>query len=181
MAFDEHREAVVMFGGIGTGDRSLDDTWTFDGTRWTKLKIPGPSKRRYAALGYHPELRGCVLHGGSEDDAGKRQFNDTWLLRDDKWTRLAPGFGRRDDHTVGFHPVSQEFLMLDTLHAPERLGVLNVDEGEWDLQPAAEMPPPHQCSPWVWDETQNGLVMHGGERKHGGPNLAETRVLRYQS
>ncbi|MBV9947509.1 MAG: hypothetical protein JOZ69_11710, partial [Myxococcales bacterium] len=50
MATLEHE--LVLFGG-GTGravDGPLDDTWTFDGTRWTEVHLSNPPRGRGAAM-----------------------------------------------------------------------------------------------------------------------------------
>jgi len=49
-ARDSHRVAtlggkVVLFGGNAGGGAPLDDTWTFDGTRWLRAPASGPSAR----------------------------------------------------------------------------------------------------------------------------------------
>jgi hypothetical protein len=48
----------------------------------------------------------------------------------------------------------------------------------WRKAEAAPLPPRHQCSPLAWDDSLNGLVLFGGEVRHGGPQYNTTRVLR---
>src|SRR6266542_2683706 len=64
MAFDEQAGVAVLFGGINPNDSPLGDTWLFDGTSWKKVNGTDPPARRYAAVAYDPELKGCLLHGG---------------------------------------------------------------------------------------------------------------------
>jgi len=48
---------VVLFGGLREGsavipaaEATLSDTWTWDGAKWTKLDVPGPSARFGAVM-----------------------------------------------------------------------------------------------------------------------------------
>ena len=92
IAFDEQAEVAVLFGGVDAGMKSLGDTWLFDGTSWKRVHGSNPPARRYAALAYAPDLKGCLLHGGSDDESGNRSFGDAWLLRENTWERLGVGF-----------------------------------------------------------------------------------------
>jgi hypothetical protein len=37
MAYDRRRERVVLYGGFHSPER-LQDTWTWDGTRWEEVR-----------------------------------------------------------------------------------------------------------------------------------------------
>ncbi len=130
MAFDEPTRRTVLFGGVGRGDRTLGDTWLFDGGSWREVDGPHPQSRRYAAFAYDPGLQGCVLHGGSVDDAGRQQFGDAWLFRDRTWTRLPAGFKTdvRDDHGLAYHRSAGRLVLLDGIRMPEV---------SWSPRPAA--------------------------------------------
>ena len=178
LAYDEETRRVVLFGGVGNFDRSLDDTWVFDGSSWQRMDGPHPFARRYAAFAYDPDLRGCVLHGGSLDDRGVQQFGDAWLFRGQRWARLPSGFETdpRDDHGLGYHWASRSMVMLDSLRSSRGL-LVGTSEG-WRSAHCEPLHPRHQCSPLAWDTMLNGLVLHGGEVRHGGPQYGETYVLR---
>jgi hypothetical protein len=177
LAFDEEEGVVVLFGGIAPGDRSLGDTWRFDGS-WRAVPGPGPSPRRYAAFAYDPELRGCVLNGGSEDDAGRHSYGDTWLFRDGQWTRLADGFdtAAHDDHGLVYHRAAGRLVMFGGLGGPH--GVLVREASGWRSVEAHALPPRFQCSPPAWDHELGGVVHHGGEVCHAGPQFDTTWVIR---
>ena len=116
MAFDETIGKTVLFGGVGHNDVSLGDTWLFDGERWERLSLRvSPSPRRYAAFAYDPGKQGCVLHGGSADDQGRRMHGDAWLFQDGRWSRL-PGThdtDPRDDQGLAFDRTSRRLVMLE--------------------------------------------------------------------
>jgi hypothetical protein len=178
LAFDEEAGVTVLFGGIGSGDRALGDTWLFDGGSWKPVAGRGPPYRRYAAFAYDPDLKGCVLHGGAVDDRGRKCFGDTWLFRERTWTRLADGFDTdiRDDHGLAYHPAAKRLVMLEGVAGAR--GILVREADGWRSAGVVELHPRHQCSPLAWDARLTGLVLHGGERHHAGPQLDETRVLR---
>ena len=67
MAYDPALGQIVLFGGQGPDWPDYDDTWLFDGDRWT----PGPAApkaldgRTGARMEYLPEIGKLVLFGGS--------------------------------------------------------------------------------------------------------------------
>lgn len=181
MAFDGAAGEVVLFGGISPWDRSLGDTWTWSEGSWQSVRGPGPPARRYAAFAFDPDLGGCVLHGGSVDDQGRKQFGDTWLFRDHTWTRLPKVFDTRpqDDHGLAYHRTARRLVMLGGLASGREVRVRT--DGGWIPADCDPPPPRHQCSPLAWDEALGGLVMHGGETGHGGSQFDATCVLRVAS
>ncbi len=178
LTFDERAGTAVLFGGISPNDQPLGDTWLFDGESWKKVDGTGPPARRYAALAYDPGLKGCVLHGGAEDDHGRHTFGDTWLFQNGAWEPLGKGFdtGPRDDHGLGYHRVAECLVMLDGLGGAR--GILKREATGWGHVPADPLHPRHPCAPLVWDEELGGLLLHGGEARHGGPQFDATLLLR---
>jgi hypothetical protein len=89
MTYDAVSQKVVLFGGLSDAGY-LNDTWTFDGTTWTKVDTataPGP--RTNAQMAYDRRTRMLVLFGGYD---GSRDLGDTWLWdgRNSTWTQAAP-------------------------------------------------------------------------------------------
>ncbi|HEX5272885.1 MAG TPA: kelch repeat-containing protein [Gemmataceae bacterium] len=178
LAYDEGEGVAVLFGGIQPGDRPLGDTWLHDGRDWEKVRGPAPSPRRYAAFAYDPDLEGCLLHGGAEDDHGRRTYGDAWLFRDYAWKRLPDRFAAspRDDHGLAYHRGAGRLVMLEGLAGTRGLFVRDVTG--WDAVEIDPLHPRHQCSPLAWDEELGGLLLHGGEARHGGPQFDRTLLLR---
>jgi hypothetical protein len=181
LAFDEQNGVTVLFGGIDSKDTSLGDTWILENGAWSRVPGVGPTTRRYAAFAYDPELKGCVLHGGSVDDQGRVGFCDSWLFRNGAWSQLVKEFDTdvRDDHGLGYHRKAQRLVMLEGLGGAS--GLLVRTARGWEHVEAKSPPPRHQCSPLVWDRELDGLVLHGGEARHGGPQFETTLVLRLTS
>src|SRR5204863_7657962 len=92
MVYDQSLKKTVFFGGWDTSNY-LDQTWTWDGTVWTRVKKnPAPS-RGLAAMWYDPTLKKTVLYGGlgrvtSQDRLTR--FADMWTFDGTGWTLLTP-------------------------------------------------------------------------------------------
>jgi hypothetical protein len=177
LAFDEETGFVVLFGGVDARAQSLGDTWLFDGSTWQPVLGSAPPPRRYAAFAFDLDLDGCVLHGGSDDESGLRGFGDTWLFRDRTWKRLASAFDttNRDDHSLAYDRAAKRLVMLGGLGGTH--GVFVREQDGWRPVEAGPLPPRFQCSPLAWNVALDGLVFHGGEACHGGPQFQATLVL----
>ncbi len=94
----------VMFGGAPMGSSGLgdpvDDTWTFDGTKWEQAcgasmsKPCGPPARSLGSLAFQRQstaaVEGALLVGGGNLFTGSDQtlLRDAWFWRDGTWTQL---------------------------------------------------------------------------------------------
>ena len=57
-------------------------------------------------------------------------------------------------------------------------GILVGDAKGWQVVEANPLHPRHQCSPLAWDDELGGLLLHGGEVHHEGPQFDKTLLLR---
>jgi hypothetical protein len=98
MAYDPATATVLLFGGVRS-DRTpasamspvtaLGDTWSWNGTTWTKLSpATSPTARYGASMAYDPATKAMLLYGNAFDPnpvpAGEEydgKFNDTWTLK----------------------------------------------------------------------------------------------------
>ncbi|MFZ0060445.1 MAG: kelch repeat-containing protein [Pyrinomonadaceae bacterium] len=100
MAYDSVRRRLVLFGGnrvlFGKSpgeNKFLNDTWEWDGRRWTEIKVTGPSPRAEAAIAFDEKRGRVMLFGGHNraGDAGSR-LGDTWEWDGKTWTEIkVPG------------------------------------------------------------------------------------------
>lgn len=91
MVWDGARERVLLFGGwTGAMDRSLGDTWEWDGAEWT-LHLPQttPGGRRGHGMAFHAARGRVVLFGGMRDGC----LGDTWEWDGKTWTEARPAAG----------------------------------------------------------------------------------------
>lgn len=90
MVFDAARHRVLLFGGYSsiTTTGWLNDTWEWDGEKWTMLTpAHSPEPRSRHAMAYDSQRQRVVLFGGR--GAG-RLPNDTWEWDGQDWSRLSP-------------------------------------------------------------------------------------------
>jgi len=67
----------------------LNDTWTFDGTSWSRVQTPlSPPARAASQMAYDAVIQKVVLFGGYNG----RYLGDTWLWdgKTSRWTRATP-------------------------------------------------------------------------------------------
>ena len=174
MTYDSASNQIVMFGGASSIERSLGDTWTHDGKRWRRLKVSGPAPRRYAAFGFDPELGGCILQGGVEDDFGELPCDETWLLKDSEWHEL-PGhrIGEfRDDHDVVYDYRLRKLLLTN---GKTGSGLMFRTSEGWQPMPNQVDELNLQCAPVVYAKDLEATVSFGGETDEYQTD--ETRVL----
>jgi hypothetical protein len=79
---------VLLFGGRGSGHvpagaaspaRALDDTWSWNGTTWTKLSFArSPEPSIGSSMAYDPATGTMLLFDGGFEGT----LNETWALRD---------------------------------------------------------------------------------------------------
>jgi hypothetical protein len=88
MAFDAAHNQIVLFGGCcDARDNFLNETWTWDGTNWTKQSpTNSPSARYDAAMAYDAAHSQVVLFGGVNNGG----LNDTWTWDGTNWTKQSP-------------------------------------------------------------------------------------------
>lgn len=73
-------DQIVLVGG------SPSQTWTWNGTAWNQLDVPGPTPRGYASLAALGNQ--LVLFGGEVGDG--QLLSDTWTWNGSAWMQLAP-------------------------------------------------------------------------------------------
>ena len=88
MAYDAKSGKVVLFGGRAM-DVFYDDTWTWDGTTWIQVNVPGarPAARASYGMAYDPGRGRVVLYGGSNNNS---TFEDTWEWDGASWAQVGP-------------------------------------------------------------------------------------------
>jgi len=82
MDYDASSGVVVLFGGIvGYWPNYLyfDDTWVWNGKKWTQLKISGPSQRANAKIVYNEKTKNFFLFGG-DDPKASSALRDSWIF-----------------------------------------------------------------------------------------------------
>src|SRR2546423_1330504 len=84
VAFDVAHGNTLLFGGFD-GERALGDTWTWDGTRWTRrAPVHTPVPRAGMGIAYDAARGVVVLFGGYDNES---PLGDTWTWDGTDWTK----------------------------------------------------------------------------------------------
>ena len=188
-AFDETREVLVMFGGLGDAGE-LQDLWEWNpasGT-WTQrfpIGLP-PKPRGGASLVFDSIRNNFVLFGGRMasgnmyvDYADVWEWNPTTGAFTDK-PSSSNGPGYRSQHSMVFEKSTGKMLLFGggtpAVNTPDdQWGGVSVafgDTWEWDpvqskwsqLQPASA-PSARYAAGLVWDNQRSRAVLFGGMEK----------------
>jgi hypothetical protein len=93
MTYDTATGTAVLFGGLAPGPgsrvRVLGDTWTWNGTSWTRRHPRvSPPARFGASMAYDTATGDLVLFGGGGSTG--RLLDDTWTWNGSTWTEHHP-------------------------------------------------------------------------------------------
>jgi hypothetical protein len=165
MAYDPANHSVILFGGLVIGSEglnALDDTWSWDGARWTELRpTASPPGLSGALLGYDPATGSLVLTGGDTSMSGGHleETDATWIWDGSAWTaEAAGGLPASDQPTALATDSATGQLILMTTGA----GCQGLDTWEWGgsawvlLHPAASPPATFEAG-LVFDPRTDGL------------------------
>jgi len=83
MVYDPVREVCVLYGGRDGSPKVLDDTWEFDGTKWEQVRSGSPAGRSEFAMAMDTARKRVVLFGGTTDDIGNVETDETWEFGSD--------------------------------------------------------------------------------------------------
>jgi hypothetical protein len=148
MAYDELRHEVVLFGGVAanvlSATHTLNDTWTFQGRRWTEqdpITRPGPLSGGHMA--YDEVTHDCLLvWSGSRTGVAT-----TWQWDGTTWSRLPDvAFGANESfQALASDPTTGHVLLTSTVITPNDLQVhtWTWDGQAWTLRhPTQPLPAP---------------------------------------
>lgn len=174
--YDETLKKTVLFGGFVDPNYS-DETWTWDGTAWTRVKNHPATSRALATMWYDAVQKKTILYGGigrlTTLDRITR-YNDMWSFDGTGWTDMkitaTPGsrYGAQSaiDPRTG-HLVLFGGLRLDTDAAGVQKQLYVNDTWEWDGSAwkqiaTATAPPARENGRIAWDPSRNELTLFGG-------------------
>jgi hypothetical protein len=93
MVYDPMHGHCLLFGGQGnttTAPLDTNETWTWDGTNWTKLNpVTVPPVRRNHAMAYNPTNGTTMLFGGVNGSGTTvATLGDTWIWDGTNWAQI---------------------------------------------------------------------------------------------
>jgi hypothetical protein len=104
-AYDPVRKNVVIFAGLAAINPY--NTWTWDGTNWTRQEPSAlPPYRYFGGATYDPNFDSVICFGGGLSGA---DLNDTWAWTGSDWIQMTPeglipareSFGITYDEAIG--------------------------------------------------------------------------------
>lgn len=115
LVYDGMRRAVMLFGGAtiyGRTLQTLNDTWIWDGHKWTELHpAVSPPPRSAASMAYDAAHQTVVLFGGGD---GMRLITDTWLWNGHTWAEQQPPSSpsKREQAALAYNEASQQLVLF---------------------------------------------------------------------
>lgn len=129
MAYDPATRTMLLFSGDSNRMGSagyLDDTWSWNGTSWSKLSpSASPPARTGALMAYDPTTKTVLLFGGfglvsggpPADGGTYSGFSDTWSWNGTTWTKLSPasnpGSDSLESDSMAYDPATKTVLLFD--------------------------------------------------------------------
>lgn len=180
LTFDHGRGVVVLFGGLSrvVGGQDLDDTWEFDGTKWTRSLGSGgggedeedeeegsktPSRRRGHSAAYDPRRQELVMFGGAYDMDFKYAWG-TWIRKGGAWQEFTGGTPPLRAYAgMADHPGSKKIVLFGG-----RAGNDNSDEtwlwdgASWQKASPKTHPSRRLAHQMALDEGSGRVLLHGG-------------------
>ena len=109
---------MVLFGGATGTPPPRDDTWRWDGKRWTLLQMRAAAGRFNANIAYDAERRSLIRFGGW---TGTTRVADLWRVVGDAWSEVsASGPGARN-HSGLVYDEARHYALLFGGHDGERV------------------------------------------------------------
>lgn len=172
-ALDPVQHRIIVVGGRDpfSNDR-FNDTWEFDGMKWTSGPGPWPdgAGRSRATMAYDVARKQLVLFAGEVDETGT---NDTFVRTGSTWAEASPSMrpGPRDGHVMTYDAARGEVLVFggyDSL-GQTYVGDTWVWNGTtWAKRQPAHSPPPRYLAAIGYDPIAQRVVLFSGFTSGGG-------------
>jgi Galactose oxidase, central domain len=172
MVYDPAINRIVLFGGLTNGQLGsmLNDTWTYNGSTWTKESPPtSPPPRQMPAMAYDATLGKVVLFGGGVGDYG------TWTYDGTTWTTYTKCGSRPNDCTappgrlgaaMDYDPTLGQIVLFggeaDGRDEPGPLNDTWTYNGTWTQQSPSNAPIARSGASMTYDASLKMLVLFGG-------------------
>jgi hypothetical protein len=172
MAYNAIHGQAVLFGGSGNSGYDHGDTWTWDGTDWTKRTPAHRPPARYGmGMTYDASRRNVVLFGG--DVIGGSRFGDTWTWDGADWTKHSSAHSPPARVGMGMtYDAARGQVVLFGGEGSSLLGdTWTWDGTDWTQHTPAHSPPARWVMGMAYDTTRRQVVLFGG---YGGGLRGDT-------
>ena len=172
LVYDDATNALLLFSGQDyTGAVPLIDTWTWNGSTWTRLHpVHSPGPRTSAAIAYDPTTQQVVLFGGMSlaNIGGTPFLGDTWTWNGSDWTQQHPANSpsTRMLASLAYDAASGQLVLFGGKHTPGMVPGLNDTwiwtGSNWVQQHPATVPHTRAQASLAYDGATKNLVLYGG-------------------
>jgi hypothetical protein len=171
MAYDSHRQRVVLFGG---GDRDTAtlyaDTWEYDGVDWQHINTPhSPPAMDQMSMAYDSRSNETVLFGGQGLSG---DFNATWKYDGLDWVEVntASSPPRGSLAAMAYDAARGQVVFFGSgvvFEPPTDAATWEFDGGDWTQVNTLISPPGRWAHAMAYDSYRQRIVLFGGF----GPSL----------
>ena len=161
-AYDSKRHVIVLFGGGGPSGagaaKLLNDTWTWDGARWSEMHPAHvPDGRIRAGMAFDERRGATVMFGG---ELANGESGETWTWNGTDWNLENPATSPTVRHfaSMAYDPVHDDTVLFGGSMPGVRLN----DTWTWDgtswTKQAAEAPAASGWSYMTYDPAAKAIV-----------------------
>lgn len=166
LTFDPLRQRVILFGGVDAGGER-DDTWEWDGARWSQV-LPASSPRPRSGHVVAQDLRGrlVLFGGGYATPMGRVELFDTWEWDGTTWTQVPVTPSPVVAHAMVYDAARQRTVLLGHVWPTnaESREIWEWDGRAWSLRDTSLTPVPWGFAPMTYDTARQRLVLVVGSR-----------------
>ena len=166
MVYDVATATTVLFGGFNGS--SLAETWTWNGSAWTKLSpVTSPPALRGASMVYDTFTHDVVLFGGLGSGG---LVGDTWTWDGTTWTKqVASGPAARSGATMVYDTFTNNVVLFGGKGASGLLSDTWLWNGtSWTLlNLTTASPSPRYEQSMAYDGLTHSVVLFGGDGSTG--------------
>jgi hypothetical protein len=169
MAYDSARGVCVLFGGRNWTS-ALNDTWEYDGTKWTLASAHNPAlnpiPRSQHAMVYDSN-RGVVVLFGGDPGNSQRPLGDTWEWDGIEWTRVGqpgcPAPAPRNFHAMAYDAAGRRAILYGgDLYPGLAQDTWSWDGSCWRQIDVIQAPGPRSFHSMAYHSGRESVVLFGG-------------------
>lgn len=176
MTYDAATASVVLFGGnpMQAAIGELNDTWTFDGSRWTRVfTAHSPPARRAASMAYDAATQTVLLFGGH--DAAGDTLGDMWSWDGTDWTQLQPAHlpPARSYAAMSYDAAHQQLVLFGGASSSSATYLDDTwlySAGDWTQVLLSPQPTGRAEAAMAYDARDSVTVLFGGAGEQGSLN-----------
>jgi len=176
--FDAARNRFVAFGGSPGPGQVSEETWEYDGAKWTRAAGTGPPGRQAHVMAYDARRARTVVFGGlAGGPRGQRPpvLGDTWEYDGKRWREIAgPGPSPRNSPGVAYDSKRGLVILFGGAGDAGFLGDTWGFDGKAWTKLADTGPEPRAMGSLAYDPQRDRVVLFGGRKGWPDGDLDDT-------